>query len=262
MSLEIVSFQGFDIEIDREQTDALYSRCDWGCQCVTCTNYYMTRVNFTPFEQFEKIRSFGLNFLNPLHVVPWQHFPSDPKGSTRTRCCWHLVGKMPYDVPSLEMRFSKWNKLTLTRFRPRKGWILLDGEDQEDQKLIYLTSSNLYQWLPGEMCSVRMEYTGERCSRCGDKNRLTGYLKRHSLIPGWFNLPELKQVLLAHRDRVFVQFCTRCGVMEHRIVENRPPFLRRNPIDRAHRKAWKATWDWSGDEPVYKGPLGSDVEAS
>ncbi|HLK16275.1 MAG TPA: hypothetical protein VKT78_15825 [Fimbriimonadaceae bacterium] len=70
--------------------------------------------------------------------------------------------------------------------------------------------------------------------------RETGYLKRRSLIPEWRGVSEHTQVPRLRKSRVYVEFCSQCGRMEYRVVDDKPPFRRRNTLHRDALKAMRA----------------------
>lgn len=233
---------GHEVEVDTERTSLLYKRTlDW-CQCDFCTNAHIARARHTPVEQVEKLHALGVDPWRPCLSEFGGNRSHDPSRHTRRLSCWFLYGRLIGESPTPKLRFDRWNWMWADTNRAViQAWDSelerLDG----DPDLIYVFASNVLPWLYGEVSGFRIEYAVP-CSRCGSRFRETGYLKRRSLIPQWEGMPELNTVLLERKLRVYVEFCTSCGHMEHRVVPNTPPFRKRNRLLRDERKAARTRW--------------------
>lgn len=238
-----VSFQGSVVEFDEGKSAPLIyeaSQRDW-CQCDGCTNRRMTRTDFTPVAQREVLRGFGLDYTQPLHSAFARNQNRVRPHCVRTVSCWFLYGRISSGTATPRLNFDSENWMIIDPDRERLNRLIgnLNEVEPFGPGLIYLVTSNCIPRLFGEVCSFRSE-RGSRCSRCHSEWHKTGYLRHRSLIPSWFGLPDLKRTLLDRKARVLVKFCSHCGMVEHEIVPDKPPFRRKSPIARSERRLVRA----------------------
>jgi hypothetical protein len=167
--------------------------------------------------------------------------PYDPPRHTRRLSCWFIYGKLVGELRlTSKIRFDRWNWMWADTSRTAiHAWNSSLEDLDQDPGLLYVFASNILPWFYGEVSGFRSEYA-EKCPRCGSRYRVTGYLKRRSLIPLWEGVPQLSSVLLERKHRVYVEFCTSCGRMEYEIVPKTPPFRKPNTLLRDEQKALRA----------------------
>lgn len=244
--MKSLTILGTRVEIDEERTGELYeggsSDLDW-CQCDGCTNARMQRLHSAPAEQSRLLREMGLDPALPyLSRATWQRSPRSRRHTQRL-CCWFAYGRIVDAECTEVLRFDRFNSMWVDSRRALLDRRIegMEWNRPTDPGFIYVVTFNRLPRLYGEVCGFRSERAPNPCPECGFMWRETGYLKRRSLIPEWRGVPELLEVLRLREGRVYVEFCSRCGRMEYRIVDDRPPFRRRNTLHRDALKAARAT---------------------
>lgn len=225
-----LSLSGARIEVDLPRTRDLYDRIWWGCQCDYCTNIDLTQRRFSHPQQVEILRSFGVDPWNPIHSESHSCKPRQSPHHTRRIGNWIVYGRILGQDRTPELCFDKWNCIWADRTSPevREGLRLTWGLEFSSSEVFHLFATSSLPNFYGEVCSFRRDYANQGCPDCRSRWRITGYLKRRSLIPTWYGLPDLRDVLKKREERVYVEFCAGCGRLEHRIVEDKPPFRIRN----------------------------------
>ncbi|MGV3617765.1 MAG: hypothetical protein ACO1SV_20765 [Fimbriimonas sp.] len=243
-----VAIEGVTVEVDEARTAALYDESEWpidGCECDYCTNARMARREATPPEQAEVLRTLGLDPAKPYHSASLPSHSRRLKRYATRRSYWPVYGRILDAEKTPRRRFDHDNSLEVFSHRQDFFEVVdkLDETAVDEPDLICVVATNRLLVLYNEVCGFRQDYVAQRCPDCGSRWRQTGYLKRRSLIPAWKGLPHLDAVLRKRQARVYVEFCVRCGRMEHRIVEDRPPFRRKNTLYEDELKAMRtAGW--------------------
>ena len=230
------------MEVDEERTAPLYQPywppLDW-CQCDGCTNARMCRIDGSPTEQIQVLEALDMDPRIPYSTSSVRQFRPKSRHHTHRVSCWPAYGKIVGFESTPKRRFDRHNSMWVdSRLKMVKAAIespmqpLPEGPD-----LIYIIASNRLLWLYGEVCGFRSDYVLRACPTCRGEWRETGYLKRHSFIPDWKHLPELKEVLRRGRQRVYVEFCSKCGRMDYQIVEAKPPFRTKSHLYRDKLRA-------------------------
>jgi hypothetical protein len=235
--MQRIKVRDIEIDVDEGRTSRLYERRLDGCLCDFCMNARIASRRHTPSEQVEALLALGVDPWRPcLSAFPGRR-PYDPKRHTRRLACWFLYGKIVGNAPTSRVNFGgdSWIGADTSRTAIHAWDDALEDLDG-DPDLVYVFTSNALPWLLGEVCEFRRE-RGAKCEVCGDRYRQTGYLKRRSLIPEWEGLPHLREVLLARKERVYVEFCSTCGHLEYKIVSRTPPFRQKSEVDRRIEKA-------------------------
>jgi hypothetical protein len=225
-----VEFGGVVVEVDEKRTSSLYEDRYDGCQCDGCTNARVTRVDATPPRQVEIITALGLDYQNPYLSASERRPHHRRPGYSRRNSCWVAYGTIIGAESTPQVSFDRWNWIWTDSSRSRAGLAVenLVHMKLDSAGLIYIVASNSIPRLYLEVCGFRSERGVQACPRCNSHWRETGYLKRTSRIPDWYGVPELRGVLRNGKQRVYVEFCSECGRMEHRLVDDKPPFRRKS----------------------------------
>ena len=252
--MKILQFGGVSVQIDVERTVALYDpRLNpwrpFGCECDFCTNTQITSGRFIPPAQIDLIRECGIDPERPFYNGFSSEQPRVPHW-TRRLAYWRLYGEFDGAEPTPFLRLAPGHRLWIGKHwssvRPPSRWN--SNVDLADPQLLYLFASNALPWLYREVREFRSEYVGEGCPKCGMQWRETGYLHRQSKIPCWYNRPDLRRILIKREQRVWVEFCVRCGRLEAESVDRKRPFRRRNECHRSYIRATKNRWAAEGRE--------------
>ena len=237
-----VGIGGVIVEVDEVRTAELYDEyMDW-CQCDGCINARMTRLDATPPKQAEILTSLGLNPRVPYFSSAANLRQRPPRGRQRygrRNSCWIAYGKIvgAEATPTLPLDKAGWLRVDTERSAAARDVEGLEHVEADGPDLVYIVTSNVILWLYDEVAGFRSDYVKEPCPACDFRWRETGYLKRDSLIPQWKGLPQLAQVLRRRKERVYVEFCSKCGRMECRIVGRKPPFRAKNTLYDDEQKA-------------------------
>lgn len=196
------------ISVDPSEVQRHYAsaQIDW-CECDGCTNWRLTRARFMPSELRDFLQSLGLRLGDSLADTDIRDRGDVPSGFYRKR---------PYYVVPGEIH-SKGHD-PASRYGSRCALFITDERTEYEERvrehnlpglarpLLYLRTSLLLPWLPGEMRSFKSVQSSQ-CRQCGRTNWLiTGRLKRHSRIPAWY------EVELGERPQDYVaSFCWECG---------------------------------------------------
>jgi hypothetical protein len=235
-----VEIAGVIVEVDEERTaDLQHHNADW-CQCDGCTNARMERGRAMSDDQKRLLSDLGLNFREPFTSAYSQAKSKESPQHLRRNTCWLACGRIIGAKSTPIHRFDKHNWMWVESRREEAQeavQVYPTFENIKEEGLIYILASNSIPRLYGEVCGFRSDYVEEECPDCGSRWRETGYLKPRSRIPDWRGVPELNQVLRDGRQRVYIELCSHCGRMEHRIVENRKPFRVKNTLYRDEMRA-------------------------
>ncbi len=232
-----VDIGGVEVEVDEGRTKAFMAEGGWwahGCQCPGCLDARMARRDGAPSEQTEILKSLGFNPLEPT-----QSYWVPSKGRSLERylqrvSIWFAFGRIVGGSRTPQIQFDRFNSMWVDSERASIR-TLASGFRQwqpDEPGTILVVTSNRLLTLSGEVCSFRQDYSAAKCPDCENFWRMTGYLKKGSLIPDWKGLPELTQILKARKKRVYVEFCVECGRMEYRIVDRKRPFRKKNRLYR------------------------------
>ena len=238
-TLTRIDFAGIAIEIDKGRTAELYNRfpTDW-CQCDGCSSARIARMDAMPTEQAELLSKAGLDPLYP-YISSWapHHYDKNNRRYGRRNDCWLAHGKVIGAERTPILSFAPHHRMWISSDMSEKDKVIeaWGSDEPHEEDLIYIFASNVIPLMHNEVCEFRSERV-LRCSNCGSDWRLTGYLKRRSLIPEWKNLPELSKVLREGRKRVLVSFCHRCGQMEYSLVDRKRPFRQKDKSDREYKR--------------------------
>ena len=221
-----VVFGNQTVVVDEVRTLDFYDRLsqgwphlDW-CQCDGCTNTRMTRIRFMAPDQQSLLRSMGLDPQNPARGEGMRQNQPASKKYYRWSYAWYLYASFDRTKPAPKQIFES------------DGWIWMDESESEDEKyvrisnhhlldnegLVRVRTSNIFPWLYGEVDEFKSE-RGSGCPECGREWRQVGDLKDDSMIPDWYEKPELRRILLAKKERVRVSLCSHCGHLEYELTK-------------------------------------------
>jgi hypothetical protein len=236
--IERIACRGMEFEVDRDRTTQFYEELILdSCQCDFCENARITRRYFMSKEQIELLRCLGLSPLRPALSSHTQSSRKLPPEFTRRITCWVVFGKIIGDVPtsiiSTGLMGQIWADTSPEACRAFDSQI-----DRYDLSgAFYVFCTNVHPWLPGQLTAFRVDVR-EPCSECGRVHRRLGYLTRRSLIPQWYALPHLREVLHEGKQRVRIEFCTNCGHMDPVIVPRKRPFYTNEHLKKELQR-WK-----------------------
>lgn len=199
---------------------------------------WMVRKLVWPPELIDLVRQFA--------VDPWEQSLTDfkrlklerPRGFVSVICYWEVYGRIAGETPSPRLDFEARHLIWVDSFQNEFLPFNRRREDVDPSEVFCLFVATAFPILKFQVCSFRSEI-GNPCRECGSEWRETGYLKRRSLIPEWYGLPDLGKVLSEKKQRVYVEFCVECGRLEHRIVEDKPPFRTTDKRNRVHNRKWR-----------------------
>ncbi len=220
-----VAFGNQTVIVNEAKTNELYDWLTSGfgldiCQCDGCSNARMTRVRFMPRDQYDLLNSLGLNPQIPVHCQWVRSYTKESRQFTRRMSKWYLYASFDRPEPAQKLMFEN------------KGVAWIDDSESTDEikhrtinwpnldleGLVVIRTSNSYPWLYGQVTSLKTSRFAT-CEECGSGFREIGFLKKNSLIPEWYGLPELRKVLLIGKSRVRVYLCSHCGHLDYEVTK-------------------------------------------
>lgn len=229
--MQEITFQGTRIQLDPQLTRSLRLH---SCQCDQCSFSDIGRAWFAPTDQNDRLKQLGANPTNP--VLQWPVY--SPKRQSRSHWCIHAIwvirGRLIEAQSTPLLSLDRLSSMWITSYDQQKEAMSSELEDvkQKHNDILYVHAINRIPWIPLQLASHRVRMA-EKCDQCGRSTRLTGYLKRKSLIPEWCGAQDALRALQDHSIRVYGEFCS-CGSVHFTEVPRKRPYYCRDLI----YKAW------------------------